>query len=149
MKLKTIVMCVLAFGLVFSIFGAMMNDMGQQYQDVNINDSGWSKYADGGSLNPTQSIAGNGTILKGLLENLVNQDSSWFSKIASGIVAIPVAILQAIVFVFQSMAFANNILVDILANTLAIPQGVIYALETILLIAIIFAIVSFFQRHPA
>jgi hypothetical protein len=150
MKIKTIVMCVLAFSLVFALFISMMGDMQQGYPEVAINDSSWSKYGENGSLNYVQSIGSEGSALKVLMQSLSDESgNAWYDKIAIGIVAIPKAILQAIGFVFSSMLNAGAIMTDVMANIIGVPPFVVYILDTILLIAILFAVISFFQRHPA
>jgi hypothetical protein len=148
MKMKTILMCVLAFTLVFTLFGSLMNDMQQQYPEEAIDSTYWDKYGENGSLNFASQIQSRGSLLAGSLKTLSSGETAWYSKIALGIMAIPYAVLDAIIYTIDGMDYANALLTEVMED-IGVPPAVVYIFYVGLIITIVFAIISFLQRHPA
>lgn len=78
---------------------------------------------------------------------LGREDTSWFQKIGAGIVAIPYAVVNFPIMI----AYAIGALSDMISNALNgfVPQIVILAILTFLLIEAVRRFMEFFQRSRA
>ncbi len=140
MKLSGYILIIIMVASLFLMMGSIVNDMNTWYPAVTV-DTSWNNSYSSYATEINKSMYGLQTSLE-----KIGDANGWFSAVVSGITAIPKAITTIPKVIFQSMGFGINILSDT-AQEIGIPP-VIVAMGIISLIVIImFAIVSFWQRY--
>lgn len=140
MNFSTFVMFLLVVSGIFFMFASMTAETNSQYSDANINTSQWEGRYD--------YVAGiNSTIapLKQKFDVITDEKQGFFTKLASGIAAIPYAIIIFPQVVFGGLSLGSNVSVGLLA-ALAIPSYIILLVTVMILVWALFKLVEFFQR---
>jgi len=123
MKITTLMMIIVFFGS-FAVIGflGMANDLDDAYDDNQINTSKWDAQFDktakiNKTLNPTIQA----------LRTMADPERGWLTRLGSGLIAIPYAIINFISLSFDTIA-TTVIIITVLGVELAIPPGVILAM---------------------
>lgn len=139
MKLSTLFEILLVVGVVFFIFAMMVNEANDTYS-ANLTLTG-SSYANG-SYSSDYDFATqiNATIapVQGALSDITDTDKGWFSKIVSGITAIPWAVITLPVAIFQSIKIGSTMITGFLA-LFGIPA---YIILVVLIMVVVWAVVK-------
>jgi len=80
-------------------------------------------------------------------QTLADDDASWFSKVAAGIVAIPKAVIGFPILIMSGVGIFTGFITT--ATNGIIPPFVVYALITLVMIMIFRRFMEFFQRARA
>jgi len=80
-------------------------------------------------------------------QTLADDDATWFSKIAAGIVAIPKAVIGFPILVMSGLAMLTGMVTT--ATNGIVPPFVVYAIITLTMIMILRRFMEFFQRARA
>ena len=142
MRLSSYILVILAIGLVFATVGSVISDLKVQYPEVNPDTSWENQYDYSEEIN--KSLEG----LQIRFEIIGDEDKGWFSQIAAGITAVPLAIIFIPVIIFKTIVYAVKIFGSV-ATDIGIPQFVQFFGVVAILIVIIFALVSFWHRWRA
>jgi len=142
MKISSYILIVLMVGLVFAIVGSIVSDFGTQYPDIIINKSWEDQYNYADEIN--ESVIS----LKEKFDIIGDEDVGWFSKLAAGITAIPIAIITVPVVLFKTVSYGITIITS-LGTEIGVPAFVTYFAIIAILIIIVFALVSFWHRARA
>ena len=129
-------------GLIFAVVASILSDFETQYPDVMINKSWEEKYDYVDEIN--ESVIS----LKEKFDIIGDEDIGWFSKLAAGITAVPIAIVTVPVVLFKTVSY-GIIIITSLGEEIGIPSFVIYFAVVAILIIIVFALVSFWHRARA
>jgi hypothetical protein len=128
--------------IVISVFGFITiqgaTELNEKFTDNPIDTSNFSSY---------QKIDSIQTRANTTLENfkkLGNEDTAWYQKIGAGIVAIPYAVVSVPLMLIDAMVALSTMLTTGLGGM--VPQYIILAMLTILLIYIVRELLQFFQR---
>lgn len=119
-----------------SIQGAF--ELNEKFPDNQINTSNFSSYQ---NIDKIQDRAN--TTLENF-KKLGAEDTSWFQKIGAGIVAIPYAVVSVPLMLVDAMVALSSMVTGGLGGM--VPQYIILAILTILLIYIVRELLQFFQR---
>lgn len=137
-------MMILMIGLVFTIFGLIINDMQQQYSN-DIDNSSWTEFYDESYTNQINESA---TSLQEDLEEISDEDH-WFINVAQGVVAIPNAILSVFGIIISSMVNGVKIFIEA-GNVFGIPTAVMVFGVVALIVMIVFSLVNWWHsKTPA
>lgn len=137
-------MMILMIGLVFTIFGLIINDMQQQYSN-DIDNSSWTEFYDESYTNQINESA---TSLQEDLEEISDEDN-WFTNVAQGVVAIPNAILSVFGIIISSMVNGVKIFIEA-GNVFGIPTAVMVFGVVALIVMIVFSLVNWWHsKTPA
>ena len=142
MKLSGYILIILMTGLIFAVVGSVVNDFATYYPDVQINTSWEDEYNFADTLN--DSVSG----IKEKFDTIEDEDAGWFSKIAAGITAVPLAIITVPRVIFETIGTGIAIISD-LGAVIGIPQFVITISIIAIIIIVLFALVSFWHRSKA
>jgi len=105
MKISTFIMIILVISGFFFIFGSMSKEAKLYYPDANINDSQWyGKYDYVSRVNT--SIAP----LQTSFETIQDENKGWFTKLTSGIAAIPAAVIAIPTLLFGSFVMGGSLI---------------------------------------
>jgi len=126
----------------FTSFGLIIGDLGEQYPDVSINDSGWE-----GKYNFTDEINDSAYTLQVQLENIGDAEGFW-QTFAEGALALPKVVISVGDILILSMQKGTTIFSGML-DSLSVPMFVQVVGIIIILITVIFAGVSFYHRAKA
>lgn len=143
MKLGTFVMMILVVALALAMYGYAIADMQTAYPEVQVNTSSWS-----GSYDYISEINESTSAIKEDFRK-IGDSQTWFGGALTGLVAIPSAVINAVKLILDSISYGNSILTGVLTDVLHVPPAIIYIMEVGLLVVVIFALISFWQRHPA
>ncbi len=142
MKMSGYILLVLIVGLVFAVVASILSDFETQYPDVIINKSWEEQYDYADEIN--ESIIS----LKDKFDIIGDEDIGWFSKLAAGITAVPIAIVTVPVVLFKTISYGITIITS-LGTEIGVPAFVTYFAVIAILIIIVFALVSFWHRGRA
>lgn len=142
MKLSVFVSFMLIVAGVFFIFALMVQESNDQFSDADINSSEWEDSYDYVSdLNSTVYP------LEQKLRVIQDTESGWFTKLVSGITAVPYAVITFPQVIFGSLEVGGRVTTGFLA-ALAIPGYIISIVILMILMWALFKLVEFFQRSP-
>jgi len=140
MKISTYVTIILVIGAVLFIFGMMSQEATQNYPDSNLNNSEWvDKYNYASDINKTI------TPMSTALNNIQDENVGWFTRLTSGIVAMPLAVITIPAVLFKSFEFGGEILTG-LFNGLNIPPAILLIVIILVLWWGISKLVELYQR---
>jgi hypothetical protein len=105
MKISTFIAILVIVGAVFFIYAQMVSEANTNYADANINSGAWNS-----SYDYSSTINGSVAPLQSSLSQLTNENTGWFSKIAAGIAAIPLAITLLPNLLINGFGIANNMI---------------------------------------
>lgn len=140
MKISTLVWFILIIGIVIFTITQASDDLNSQYSSNQINLSTME-----GKFDYTSNINSSASKLKNSFDNIADPDTGFFSKIGSGIVAIPYAVI-----LFPSLAFTAVAGLGSMATYSSDIIGIPIYIQGIILIGIVFlaikALLDFFNR---
>lgn len=143
MKISLMITFIIIVGIVFLGFTTMSNDLNTQYTNgTEINTSLWS-----GKYNYTNQVNNSISPLVEDFNNIADENSGWFTRLGSGIVAIPHAVVGVASLALTSLGSLGGI-VSNAGNAIGIPPAVIYGFIVILTIMVLTGLLSFFQKSP-
>ena len=144
MKISTLVTFLAIVGGIVFIMASMISE-GESKYDVSINKSDWEN-----SYNYVNDV---NQSLSPLIDDFnkitdTSEDSGgWFSKLVTGISAIPKAVIAVPSLVFSSIVSTKEIATGI-TSSLKIPGEIILIILTIITVWAVFKLVEIFQRYP-
>jgi hypothetical protein len=119
-----------------SIQGAL--ELNEKFPDNPINTTNFSSYQ---QIDKIQTRAN--TTLENF-KKLGNEDTAWYQKIGAGIVAIPYAVVSVPLMLVDAMVALSSMVTSGLGGM--VPQYIILAMLTFLIIYIVRELLQFFQR---
>lgn len=140
MKLSTFVQYTLIVSAVFFCFALIIGDVNNAYPEAEINTSEWEDQYD--YVSDTNS-----TIypLEQKFKVIQDENAGFFTKLTSGISAIPYAVIIVPQVIFGSLETGGNITMGFLM-ALAIPGYLIVIVVLCTLVWALFKLVGFFQQ---
>ena len=141
-KVGTIVIMVLMVGLVFAMFGSVLDDFQRANPDVEVNETLYEGYEF------TSQIENETIGIQTALEGIADADGFW-ETIGTSITAIPSFVINVITLILTTIGYANTIMTGVLARVFHLPIAIIFILEVILFVGIIFALIAFWRKSPA
>lgn len=142
MRISSAILMIIAISGIILMAAISLKELDTQYPDANITTSEWdSKYDYSPQIN--SSVAG----LKDKFDKITDTDTGWFTKLTSGIYAIPYAIIAVPGVILTSLAYGTSIAVDGLTG-LNIDSRIIMLVMIGMLIWGIFKLVEMFNRTP-
>lgn len=140
MKISTFIIAILVISGFFFIFGLISQESKQYYPEANINDSEWyGKYDYVSNINRSISP------LQESFNKIQDENVGWFSKLTSGISAIPSAVIAIPTLLFGSFIVGGEIVTGT-ATTLKIPFYLIILVSVMILVWGIFKLVEMYNR---
>lgn len=138
-----IVVVIAAFLSMFSTFNTEINTKYTSNETAYVNDSSWATRFD-------QSDHINATIgkLKSNFDVITDPDKGFFTKVASGIVAIPYAVILFPLTIFDGATSLGSIFTG-LTSDFQVDSGIIAKGLILLIVIVVVALIEFFQRSPA
>jgi hypothetical protein len=140
MKFSTYLSIILVIGVFFILFGMMINQTNNDYLSMNIDNSSWANSYDF-SNDINRTIAP----IQKTFTDIENPELGWFSKITSGLAAIPFAVIRLPLLIFDSFVYGGKIVTNSL-GALGIPISVILIVCTMIALWGIFRLIETFQR---
>lgn len=140
MKLSTLIMILLAVTGYFVVFGLMSDEARNYYPDAQINDSAWN-----GQYNYTQNVSASIEPLEDAIKNLGDENTGWFSKIISGIAAIPYAVIAIPSLIFSALS-TGTIMLGSFVYTLNVNPYILILASLMILVWIIIKLIEIYQR---
>lgn len=140
MKISAFVIFILIVAGVVFTYAELVREANEQYDTNYINSSQWSEeydYID--EINETVSP------LETKLKIITDEDQGWFSRLTSGITAVPYVILIVPQAVFETLGFAASIIVGFF-SVWGLPQKIITLALVILAVWGIFKLIEFFNK---
>jgi hypothetical protein len=136
MKISGYIMMLLVVGAVFFIFAQMISEANENYPSTNINSSVWdSKYDFANGINNDTAP------LQQAFSDIENPDKGWFSKLISGIAAIPWAVIKLPVILFSALAM-GGIMVTGFLGIFGIPA---YIVTVVLIMMVVWGIIKLIE----
>ena len=140
MKISTYSQLLLVVGVVFFIAGLMINESAVRYPDANMTDDNMTaKYDFSDDINNSISP------LKTAMENVVNPDVGFFSKLSSGLAAIHYAVIALVSVSIGTIGY-GIILLSGGAVAFGIPAYLLSVAFISLFVWIVFKLISIYQR---
>lgn len=141
MKLSTFIMFILVIAGVFFIYAEMVRETNENIEDTPyLNSSEWEdRYNYVEDLNSTFSP------LEEKLKTITDEDTGWFSKLTSGITAIPYVLLIVPTAVFDSLVFGGDLIVGSF-TALLIPALILNLAIVALIIWAIIELIKFYNK---
>jgi hypothetical protein len=142
-------MMLLCVGGVIFIFASMVHEANIYYPDADLNSSEWGTYKDNNTVNSKYDFASqvNDKIkpIKTAIEKIQDSDTGWFSKIVSGIAAIPYAVIILPVLLFDALTIGGTLITGFM-TTLGIPSYIITVALIMMIVWGVFKILEAYQR---
>ena len=133
-------MIILVISGFFFIFGLMSQEAKTYYPDANINDSEWyGRYDYVSSINT--SIAP----LQTSFETIQDENKGWFTKLTSGIAAIPAAVIAIPNLLFGSFVTGGTIIAGTF-TTFNIPIYIILLISVMIIVWGVFKLIEMYNR---
>jgi len=140
MKISTYIMMLLVISGIFFTFALMTQEAKTYYPEAGIDDSDWAdKYDFGTSINRTVSP------LQKAFEKLGDEEAGWWTKLTAGITAVPLAIIQIPVVLFQTFVMGGLLITGVFTS-LGIPAYLLGIVLIMVLVWGIFKLVEIYQR---
>lgn len=144
MKISQLLMFVVLAGLVFLAFTTLADNLNNDYSTkINgslINTSLWE-----GKYNYTERVNASVSPVLDNLKDVADADSGWFTKLASGLIAIPQAFIAFVTLSVQSVSFTGEILGNF-ASFLGLPQAFVIGVIVLLLVLVVTQLLNFFNK---
>jgi len=140
MKISTFVMIILVMSGFFFIFGLMSQEAKLYYPDSEINDSDWY-----GRYDYVSSINSSIAPLERSFKDIGDENKGWFSKLTSGIAAIPAAVIAIPSLLFNSFITGGKIVTGMF-NTLNVPQYLVTLILVMIVVWGVFKLVEIYNR---
>jgi len=140
MKISTFVQLFLVIAAFMVIFGLMSNEAKMYYPEANINDSNWA-----GKYNYADQINDSTSEIQESLKSIGDEEKGWFTKILSGIAAIPKAAIGLVKLLFTSFFLGGAIITGSL-TTLNIPGAIIGIIISVMIIWGIFKLIEIYHK---
>ena len=139
MKISSFIMILLMIGMVFFVFSQMASEANTKY-GPKINNTDWeTKYNYVSRVNSTISP------LKSSFDNIEDDNIGWFSKLTSGIAAIPRAVIALPALLVSSFSIGGEMISNF-ATALGVPVFILNIFLTALIVWGIFKLIEAFQR---
>lgn len=144
MKISQLLMFVVFAGLVFLAFTTVADNLNSDYSPkINgslINTSLWDdKY------NYTDQVNSSVSPVLENLKDVADSDKGWFTKLASGLIAIPQAFIAFVTLSVQGISFSGSILSNF-GTVLGIPQAFVIAVIVVIVILVVTQLLNFFNK---
>ena len=140
MRISTFISFLVVVAIVLFAFALMTQEAKDKYPTYGINDSDWS-----GKYNYITNISEDIAPLKATFEKIEDENVGWFTKITSGIVAVPKAVI-AFVKVTLSTLIAGGSMTTGMLFTLGIPLFIIVAITLLAFIWAMTKLIEIWQR---
>jgi len=137
MKIETIVLMVVMVGFVFAAVGLMVNDFQEQYPEVQINSSWQSKYDYSKEINKSASN------IVGYFDKIGESEGGWI--ILTGIVALPLAIIEAVKIITLSLVKGTSIVTGV-GTDIGINKTLLSFIIIIIIVIIVFVLIKFWRK---
>lgn len=147
MKVTTLIIFIVIVGAVFISFNYMADDLNTNYANISgaqqINTSHWS-----GKYNYTEKVNASIAPLIEDFQKIEDENAGWFSKLASGIVAIPHAVIGFASLAIGSISTMGSLITN-MATFVHIPPIIIYSIIIIITLWVLSKLLGFFQKADA
>ena len=125
----------------FLIIGAS-NSLNENYSDNQINTTNFT-----GKYNQIEKINNTVDDMYQNFQKLGAEDTSWFSKIGAGIVAIPYAVVNFPIMIVTAVSAILSMMVISLGGF--VPATILIGMITFIIIEVVRRFLEFFQRSRA
>lgn len=140
MKISTFIFFLLVISGFFFIFGLMSQEGANLYPSANINDSEWrNQYDYVDEVNETIAP------MQTAFEDIQDENKGWFSKVVSGIAAVPAAVVAIPTLVLGSFTSFGS-LVSGLFLTLKVPPYLLLLVLVMVIVWGVFKLIEVYQR---
>lgn len=140
MKISTYIELMLVVGVIFFVFAMMINESAIQYPETNMTDNEMAdKYDFSTQIN--NSFAP----LSSAIQQVGNPDVGFFSKLASGLAAIPYAVILLPSVAIQTLAYGFTLLTGGFI-ALSVPVYILTVVFIIMLVWVVIKLIEVFQR---
>lgn len=140
MKISTYISLLLIIGALVFVFALMTNEAADRYPNANINDSAWADQYD-----YAQEINESVSPLQSIFQDITDDNKGWFSRIASGIIAIPMAVIALVDILIESLGFGGNLLTGTLTS-IGLPLALITITLLLVFVWAMFKLIELYQR---
>lgn len=140
MKISTFFEILLVVGVIFGVYGLMINEENNNYPSDTINSSEWQDRYD-----YTQSLNESIAPLQSTFATIEDTNTGWFVKVVAGIAAIPYAVIRIPVLLFTGFGLGGSMATGLLTS-LGIPLFIIMAVIIGLVFWGIFKLIELYQR---
>lgn len=142
MKFSSFFFFLLFVSAIFSLYALMYQEGNQQFGEVNASSSEWND-----SYDYVESLNASISPLEKKFKTIQDEDAGWFSKLTSGITAIPYAVIIFPQVVFGGLEMAGDVSMGFLV-ALAIPGYIISIILLGLLVWGVIKLVEQFNKYP-
>ena len=139
MKISAYISIILVIGIVFFIFAMMGQEAAVNYPAAGINSSAVVQYDYSTQINSTIAP------VQGALQNIESSDTGWFSKITSGLAAIPYAVILIPRLLFDSILYGGAITTGILGS-FGVPTYILFVVLIMIVVWAVFKLLEIYQR---
>lgn len=140
MKISTFVMVILAIAGVISVFVLMTQEAATNYPAQNINTESWS-----GSYDYSSEINETISPLQETFSKIEDENTGWFTKLTSGIAAIPLAVIRIPVLLFKTFSIGGSLVLSSFA-AFHLPLALAVIVGVMILVWGIFKLIEIYQR---
>lgn len=140
MKISTFITLILIISAVFFVMGSMTSEINEYSPEVQINDSAWA-----GRYDYTEDINASIAPIKNSFDTIQDENKGWFSKLTSGIAAIPAAVIAIPKLIFGSLIMGGSLIVGTF-TTVGIPFALILTITVMILVWAIFKLIEIYNR---
>lgn len=142
-------MMLLCVGGIIFIFANMVHEANIYYPDADLNSSDWGTYEDNNTVSSDYDFASEVDSkiqpIKSAIEKIQDSETGWFSKIVSGIAAIPYAVIILPVLVIDALTIGGALITGFMAM-LGIPAYITTVALIMMVVWGIFKILEAYQR---
>jgi hypothetical protein len=140
MKISTFIMMFLVIAAFMFVAGLISQEAKTYYPESNIDDSAWA-----GKYDYSSQINDSITPLQESFKVIGDSEKGWWSKLTSGIAAIPQAVIAFAGLTIGSFAFGSGIVTGTL-TTLGVPSILIVIVIIMIIVWGIFKLIEVYQR---
>ena len=140
MKLSTFITTILIAGGFFFVFASMTNEAQTLYPDANLNDS-----AIEGKYNYVENINETVAPLQETFKKIEDPEVGWFTKIVSGISAVPYAVVKIPGLFFSSFTYGGGLVFGIMSS-FNLPTFLLILVGVMIIVWGITKLVETYQR---
>ena len=141
MKISAYISIILVVGVVFFIFAMMGQEAATNYPAAGINSSAVVQYDYSVQIN--NSIAP----MQSAMQSIESSDTGWFSKITSGLAAIPYAVILIPRLLFNSIVYGGAITSGVFMS-LGTPTYIILVVLIMIVVWAVLKSAEVYQRWP-
>lgn len=140
MKITTVMTFIVLVGIIMLGFKSLSSDLNTSYNDNQINTSKWdTKY------NKIEDVNGSVGKLVDKFQKITDEDAGFFTKIGSGIVAIPYAVILFPLIALEGAATLVTIMTTAAAD-FGVPPQIVVGFIVLITIFIVAKLLEYFQK---